>query len=117
MKQKRISIIDVAKAAGVSTATVSRVINQMGGYSEKTEKKVLETIKECGFRPNASAIGLRTKKSRSVGVIVPDITNEFFARIVRTLNVFFLKYLLFSILLQFLCRVLIFVLLFDLETL
>ena len=92
MKQKRISIIDVAMAAGVSTATVSRVINQMGGYSEKTEKKVLETIKECGFRPNASAIGLRTKKSRSVGVIVPDITNEFFARIVRTLNVFFLKY-------------------------
>ena len=92
MSQKRISIVDVAKAAGVSTATVSRVINQMGGYSEKTEKKVLETIKKCGFRPNASAIGLRTKKSRSVGVIVPDIANEFFAKIVRTLNVFFLKY-------------------------
>lgn len=92
MEEKRISIIDVAKAAGVSTATVSRVINQMGGYSQKTEKKVLDTIKACGFRPNASAIGLRTKKSHSVGVIVPDITNEFFAKIVRVLNIFFLKY-------------------------
>lgn len=92
MEHKRVSIVDVAKAAGVSTATVSRVINQIGGYSEKTEQKVLDTIKACGFRPNASAIGLRTKKSRSVGVIVPDITNEFFAKIVRTLNVFFLKY-------------------------
>ena len=92
MSQKRISIVDVAKAAGVSTATVSRVINRLGGYSEKTEKKVLETIKECGFRPNVSAIGLRTKKSHSVGIIVPDITNEFFAKIVRTLNLFFVKY-------------------------
>ena len=92
MEHKRVSIVDVAKAAGVSTATVSRVINQIGGYSEKTEQKVLDTIKTFGFRPNASAIGLRTKKSRSVGVIVPDITNEFFAKIVRTLNVFFLKY-------------------------
>ncbi len=92
MENKRVSIIDVAKAAGVSTATVSRVINQMGGYSEKTERKVLETIKNCGFRPNVSAIGLRTRKSRSIGIVVPDITNEFFAKIVRTLNQFFLKY-------------------------
>ena len=92
MENKRVSIIDVAKAAGVSTATVSRVINQMGGYSEKTERKVLETIKACGFRPNVSAIGLRTRKSRSVGIMVPDITNEFFAKLVKTLNQFFIEY-------------------------
>lgn len=92
MEEKKISIVDVAKAAGVSTATVSRVVNQLGGYSKETEKKVLQTIQECGFRPNVNAIGLRTKRSHSVGVIVPDITNEFFAKIVRTLDVFFIKY-------------------------
>ena len=92
MGEKKVSIVDVAKAAGVSTATVSRVVNRLGGYSEKTEKRVQETIKACGFRPNVNAIGLRTKKSRSVGVIVPDITNEFFAKIVRALDVFFSQY-------------------------
>lgn len=92
MEEKKVSIVDVAKAAGVSTATVSRVVNQLGGYSKETEKKVLRTIKECGFRPNANAIGLRTRRSHSVGVIVPDITNEFFAKIVRTLDIFFIKY-------------------------
>lgn len=92
MEGKKISIVDVAKQAGVSTATVSRVVNQIGGYSKETEKKVLRTIKECGFRPNVNAVGLRTSRSRSVGVIVPDITNEFFAKIVRSLDNFFVKY-------------------------
>ena len=92
MEEKKVSIVDVAKTAGVSTATVSRVVNGLGGYSKETVKKVLRTIKECGFRPNVNAIGLRTRRSHSVGVIVPDITNEFFARIVRTLDIFFIKY-------------------------
>lgn len=86
------SIIDVAKKAGVSTATVSRVVNRLGGYSKETEKKVLKTVKESGFRPNVNAIGLRTNRSHCVGVIVPDITNEFFAKIVRILDIYFIKY-------------------------
>ena len=65
---------------GVSTATVSRVINHNGGYSKETEEKVRRTIEECGFTPNANAIGLRTNKSRCIGVIVPDVTNEFLPR-------------------------------------
>lgn len=92
MEEKKVSIVDVAKKSGVSTATVSRVVNQLGGYSKETEKKVLKTIKEYGFRPNVNAIGLRTKRSHCVGVIVPDITNEFFAKIVRILDIFFIKY-------------------------
>ena len=77
---KRVSIIDVAKKAGVSIATVSRVINQNGGYSKETEERVRKTIEECGFTPNVNAIGLRTNRSNSIGVIVPDITNEFFCQ-------------------------------------
>ncbi len=91
-KNRKISIIDVAKRAGVSTATVSRVINGNGGYSKETEEKVIRTIRECGFTPNMNAIGLRTNRSQSVGVIVPDITNEFFAKIIHDLDIFFLKY-------------------------
>ena len=83
---KRVSIIDVAKKAGVSIATVSRVINRNGGYSKETEERVRKTIEECGFTPNVNAIGRRTNRSNSIGVIVPDITNEFFARIIRELD-------------------------------
>ena len=92
MAKRNVSIIDVAKAAGVSTATVSRVINGNGGYSQKTEEKVLETIRECGFTPNGNAISLRTNRSHCIGVIVPDITNEFFAKIVHELDILFLKH-------------------------
>lgn len=89
---KRVSIIDVAKKAGVSIATVSRVINRNGGYSRETEERVRKTIEECGFTPNVNAIGLRTNRSNSLGVIVPDITNEFFAKIIRELDSFLLKH-------------------------
>lgn len=87
---KRVSIIDVANKAGVSIATVSRVINRNGGYSKETEERVRRTIEECGFTPNVNAIGLRTNRSHSIGVIVPDITNEFFAKIIRELDTFLL---------------------------
>lgn len=87
---KRVSIIDVANKAGVSIATVSRVINRNGGYSKETEERVRRTIEECGFTPNVNAIGLRTNRSNSIGVIVPDITNEFFAKIIRELDSFLL---------------------------
>ena len=88
----KLSIVDVAKRAGVSTATVSRVINHNGGYSRETEEKVRRTIEECGFTPNANAIGLRTNKSRCIGVIVPDVTNEFFAKIIQELDFYLLKH-------------------------
>ena len=88
----KLSIVDVAKRAGVSTATVSRVINHNGGYSRETEEKVRRTIEECGFTPNANAIGLRTNKSRCIGVIVPDVTNKFFAKIIQELDFYLLKH-------------------------
>lgn len=93
MDEKRaFSIIDIAKRAGVSTATVSRVINHNGGYSKETEEKVRQTVDECGFTPNANAIGLRTNKSRCIGVIVPDVTNEFFAKIIQELDFYLLEH-------------------------
>ena len=72
------NIRDVAKKAGVSTATVSRVINESGYVKEETKHKVLAAIAEADFVPNAIARSLSIRDSSSIGVIVPDIANEFF---------------------------------------
>lgn len=66
------------KKVGVSSATVSRVINQSGYVKDETKQKVLAAIEEADFVPNAIARSLSTRDSSSIGVIVPDIANEFF---------------------------------------
>lgn len=76
------NIRDVAKKAGVSTATVSRVINESGYVKEETKQKVLAAIAEAEFVPNAIARSLSIRDSSSIGVIVPDIANEFFSSII-----------------------------------
>lgn len=78
---ENLSVKDIAALAGVSVATVSRVINQNGRFSKETEARVRRTIEEYGYRPNLLARGLRTNKVQMIGVIVPDITNEYFAKI------------------------------------
>jgi len=83
---KKISIVEISKLAGVSTATVSRVINGNGRFSKETEQRVLKVIKENNFAPNLQARSLRTKKVQTIGIIVPDITNEFFAKITLELQ-------------------------------
>ena len=90
--KEKLSISQIANIAGVSVATVSRVLNDRGGYSKETEDRVRKVIQECRYIPNANASGLRTNKSHSIGVMVPDITNEFFAKIIRGLDLFFLEY-------------------------
>lgn len=92
--KRSISIKEISQLAGVSVATVSRVINQNGRYSKETEERVLQIIREYGYQPNLVARGLRTRRLQVVGVIVPDITNEFFARVTQELqsNLFDLGY-------------------------
>lgn len=77
------TIKDVARIAGVSTATVSRAMISPDKVSEKTRLKVESAIAESGFAPNAMARSLRRSESKTVVVIVPDIANMFFANIVR----------------------------------
>lgn len=83
---KQISLKEIAEICGVSTATVSRVINQNGRFSKETDEKVREVIKQYGYRPNQIAKGLRTNKVDTIGVIVPDITNEFFSTLILALQ-------------------------------
>ena len=84
--EKAKSIKEIAKLAGVSTATVSRVINQNGRFSRETEERVRRVIRENDYIPNMSAKGLRTSRTRVVGIIVPDITNPHFANLVLHLE-------------------------------
>jgi LacI family transcriptional regulator len=72
---------DVARRAGVSTMTVSRVINESGYISQATRARVNEAIAELGYVPNALARQLRSKKSRTVALVVTDILNPFFTTI------------------------------------
>lgn len=83
-KNKRtITIYDVAREAGVSMATVSRVVNGNPNVKPTTRKKVLAIIRQLGYRPNAVARGLASKKTTTVGVVVPDISRAFYAELAR----------------------------------
>lgn len=78
-----VTIYDVAREANVSMATVSRVVNGNQNVKPATRKKVLEVIERLEYRPNAVARGLASKKTTSVGVIIPDISNNLNAELVR----------------------------------
>lgn len=86
---KNISIKKIAELSGVSVATVSRVINNNGRFSEETRKRVLDIIKEYDYTINMAAKSLRMSKSKTIGIIVPDINNEFFSEIVSGIEKFF----------------------------
>lgn len=77
------TIYDVAREAGVSMATVSRVINDTAVVKEETKKRVVEAIAKLSYRPNAVARGLASKKTKTIGVLVPDVSAAFMAELVR----------------------------------
>lgn len=79
-------IKEVARLAEVSATTVSRVLNNSPKVSPATREKVLRAIEKCGYRPNQIARGLRLGRFRSIGLIVPDISNEFFATIAQAIE-------------------------------
>ncbi len=75
------TIYDIAKQAGVSIATVSRVFNQSNSVSERTRKKVLDVAEAVGYHPQAYAQGLASRKSNTIMVVVPVISNYFFMEV------------------------------------
>ncbi|MCP4397966.1 MAG: LacI family transcriptional regulator [bacterium] len=72
------TIVDVAKLAGVSKTTVSRVLNATGPVNEKTRRKIESAMEQLDFTPNYFAQGMKTSKTRSLGIIVPDFSNPFY---------------------------------------
>lgn len=79
-------VVDVARLAGVSTATVSRVLNDPEKVSQATREAVLAAVKETGYRVNRAARTLRTNSTRSVLALVPNLSNPFFSNILSGLE-------------------------------
>lgn len=83
---KTVTIKDVARQAGVSVATVSRLVNNSGVVGEKTAKKVRLAIKELSFRPNVIGRSLKTSRTKLIGVVIPSLSNPVFADAVAGIN-------------------------------
>ncbi|HJC99706.1 MAG TPA: LacI family transcriptional regulator [Candidatus Dwaynia gallinarum] len=78
-----ISIKDVAREAKVSIATVSRVLNGIEVVNEETQKRVRDAVEKLGYRPNIIARSLKTQRTRTIGILIPDISNSLYPEIVR----------------------------------
>jgi LacI family transcriptional regulator len=83
---KKTTIRDVAKKAGVSSQTVSRVLNQRPDVAPQTREKVLQAIADLNYRPSGIARSLRLKSTGMIGLIVPDSSNPFFAELGRAIE-------------------------------
>jgi LacI family transcriptional regulator len=79
----RVRMADVARQAGVSLMTVSRVVNNKDDVSADTRQHVQATIKQLGYRPSDIARGLVTKRTGAIGLVVPDVSNPYFSEVVR----------------------------------
>lgn len=84
--EKRLNIAEVAELAGVSTATVSRVLNDYPFVKENTKNKVLKVIRETNYRLNAVARNLRRKKTHSIGVIISNVLSPFYSVIAKAVE-------------------------------
>lgn len=86
-----VTLNDISEKTGLSVTTISRALNQKSKkyrISKKTEALILKTANDMGYRPNTLARGLRLKKSYSIGLVVPDISNPFFAFVTKTIQTY-----------------------------
>lgn len=89
--QNKVTVRDVSRAAGVSTATVSRVLAGFPEVSEATRQRVLEAVRALNFQPNRNARNLRMNTTSKIGVVISDIQNPFFGSVVRGIEKITLK--------------------------
>ena len=81
-----VTIDDIAKKAGVSSATISRVLNNSSYVKEETREKVLKIIEEMNYVPSAIARSLSKRETSTIGIVVPDITNSYFGEIIKGIS-------------------------------
>lgn len=86
MGNDRITIKDVAREAGVSVTTVSRALNNADRIDAKTKEHIREVIERLGYRPNTAAQSLKTQTTRNILLVVPDISNPFYANLAKYLQ-------------------------------
>ncbi|TFB08421.1 LacI family transcriptional regulator [Candidatus Atribacteria bacterium MT.SAG.1] len=81
--KKKSTIYDVAKIAGVSPSTISRVMNTPEIVAEDTRQKVINAVKELAYIPNMMAASMPKRRTNYIGLIIPDVTNTFFSNLIR----------------------------------
>lgn len=86
-----VSIKDIAKACNVSIAAVSRALNNSKGISQETREYILKVCEEMGYRPNSAARSLILNKTHMIGLIIPDITNQYYAFISKGVSAYLEK--------------------------
>jgi len=90
--KKYVTIEDIAKIAGVSVNTVSRALNNKPDIKEETKKKILKIAKELGYVKNVAASSLRQKVSKTIGVVLEDSSNPFYAEVLKGIEFASRKY-------------------------
>ena len=84
VKMDRVTIKDIANRAGVSVTTVSLVLNgKENRIAKETKKRVISIANELDYRPNQLAVGLITRRTNTIGLILPDISNSFFGELAK----------------------------------
>lgn len=86
LSDKKPTLKDVAREAGVAVSTVSYVINNTSAISEEVKKRVFEVIERIGYLPNSAAKAMRTGKSLAIGLILPDLGNPFFPELAQSVE-------------------------------
>ncbi|MFJ4783636.1 LacI family DNA-binding transcriptional regulator [Streptomyces sp. NPDC088794] len=85
-RRRRVTITDVGAAAGVSTSTVSRVLNGTAHVDPELARRVQSAVAELGYRPNAAAQGLARGEAGAIGVLVPDLANPYFPDVLKSVS-------------------------------
>lgn len=85
-KVNRVTIKDIAQELGVTSMTVSRALNDQPGVSSETRARIIKTIEKLGYYPNELARSLRLKQSSTIGLIIPNLDNQVYAEIARSLE-------------------------------
>lgn len=83
MRFEAATIKDIAKALGISTSTVSRALRDSYEISNTTKQLVIDYAKNINYKPNPIALSLKAKKSKSIGIILPEISNNFFSQVIN----------------------------------
>ena len=86
MTQKAITIKDLAEKLNISVSTVSRALKDNPEISQQTREVVQKLAKELGYKPNPIAVALKTRKSNTIGVVVPQIVSTFFSTVVKKIE-------------------------------
>lgn len=80
---KETTLKEIAKILGISITTVSKALKNYPDVSEKTRKSVLELVEKLNYRPNSFAVNLRTKESKTIGLIIPEVVHHFFSSVIK----------------------------------